>query len=104
MVNIGDDRYYDKGDKIRLHARFTVDGDLRDPDTITLKTKDPDETEASYTYAHGDIIRGSQGYYYYDLIISKDITAGSWHYRFESTGQVNSAAEKTFIVYPSHFD
>jgi uncharacterized protein YfaS (alpha-2-macroglobulin family) len=101
---MADDRYYDKGDKIRLHARFTVNGDLRDPTTITLIIKDPDDTETQFTYANNDIVRESQGAYYYDHTISKDITAGAWHYRFESTGVVNSAAEKTFIVYPSHFD
>lgn len=99
-----DDKYYDKGDKIRLHATFTVQGSAEDPTTIDLYIKDPDGTETTKSYALAEIVRGAKGYYYYDHIIPKDSTAGAWHYRFESTGAVNSAAEKTFIARASHFD
>lgn len=95
--------YYDKGDKVRLHASFTVDGVATDPTNITLKIKDPDDTETSFSYP-GAISKGSTGYYYYDLVLPVDSTSGAWHYRFESDGVVNSAAEKTIITLASHFD
>ncbi len=98
-----DNKYYDKGDKVRLHATFKVNQGLTDPDTITLKLKNPDDLELIFTLAGGEVVRGSQGYYYHDYIIPLDVTAGAWYYRFDSTG-VKSAAEKTFIVKPSHFD
>jgi hypothetical protein len=101
---MADDKYYDKGDKVRLHATFTVAGVLTDPTTITLIIRDPDAVDTTFTYALAEITRGSLGYFYHDFIIPFTSTAGAWHYRFESTGAVTSAAEKTFIARSSHFE
>lgn len=92
---------YLEGATVRLQATFKVSGTETDPNTVTLKVKDPSGTTTSYTYAAGELTKDSTGVYY------KDVTpddVGAWTYRFIGTGAAAGVDEATFEVQPSAID
>jgi hypothetical protein len=95
MTNI-----YDRGDVVRLSANFTdMSDNAADPDSVTLRVKQPDATVTVYVYPGGDIVKDGTGQYHYDLPIAD---SGDWYYRYEGTGAVQAAAENLFHVYKSN--
>lgn len=94
---------YDKGDLVRLSAKFQdpASGDAYvDPATVTLKVKKPDTTTTTYTYP-ANIAKDSTGHYHYDLDVGT--ANGLWYYRWETTGTYQAAEEATFTVNASAF-
>jgi hypothetical protein len=94
---------YDVGDKIRCSVHFaTVDGVNTDPTTITFKWLDPSGNEASDTF--GDpgslVVNTAVGYYHRDVSIDEE---GQWFYRWEGTGVIQGAGEKSFLIRDSKF-
>lgn len=94
------------GALVRLSAAFTndeLDPPEVDPDTITCKVKKPAGSPEVTTYVYGtdvELVRTAQGSYHVDVIVD---VAGTWFYRFEGTGQGQSAAESSFKVLDSEF-
>lgn len=91
---------YDKGDKVRVQATFTVSDVNTDPTTVTLKVKNPAGVTSTYTYALAEITKSATGIYYKDLSVDDD---GIYHYRFEGTGTCEAASEHKFEVRKSEF-
>jgi hypothetical protein len=93
---------YDKGDLVRLSASFTTAaGAALDPTVVICQVKSPAGTTTSYTYGVGEtIMRESMGHYHIDLSAS---IAGTWHYRWYSTGTGQAADEGYFTVARGEF-
>lgn len=90
----------DVGDVLRLFANFTdIDSVALDPGSLQVFVKDPDGIIAMYAYP-GNIIKTSVGSYYLDINVTK---VGTWFYRWESSGQGQCAAERTFSARQSYF-
>jgi hypothetical protein len=88
----------DIGDLIRVDAEFRDDTDtLVDPTALTLKVKPPDGDAVTYTHPEAPIVRDAAGLYHADL--SPD-AAGSWGYRWVSTGVAQGAEPGQFFVRP----
>jgi len=91
----------DVGDKVRLTAVFKdSDGNEIDPTAVAAEVKDPSGNTDSYTYDPGDIVKSATGTYYVDIDIDE---AGTWYYRFYSTGTGKAAEESYFVVSDSKF-
>ena len=86
---------YPKGQTVRFSAAFTVSAVATDPTAVTLKTKDPAGTIATYTYALGELTKDSTGNYHKDIALA---TAGIWHYRWEGTGPAAGVEEAALSV------
>lgn len=73
-----------------------------DPTTVTAKVKDPSGTITEHAYADSpaDIIREDVGVYRLD--ITPD-AAGTWYFRFASTGDGQAAGEHNFVIATSAF-
>lgn len=91
---------YDKNQTVRLSARFEVSGADTDPTTITLMVKNLYDAAISYTFAGGEVSKLTTGRYYRDVKLNH---SGDWFYRWEGTGTVEAAAEKTLHVNDSEF-
>jgi hypothetical protein len=90
---------YQKGDLIRISGVFKdLAGGLVDPGTVALKVSKPSGAVLAYTFALGTVIKDSVGNYHRDENIDE---AGSWRYRWESTGTGQAAEEGQFVVEPS---
>ena len=78
------------------------DGNLIDPDTVTLKTYNPCGQESSYVYGtDSEIQRDSIGYYLGDITPT---IAGQWRFRWETTGTGEATViEDGFNVISSPF-
>lgn len=93
---------------VRLKATFTKSeddpddpGGLVDPDTVTVRTKDPNGDKASFVYLTDlSLVREDEGVYHYDVDAS---LIGDWFYRWEGTGSGQAAAEGKFTVSDSPF-
>jgi hypothetical protein len=92
---------YDKGDKIRSTATFTnTAGANTDPTTIKFKFTTPAGVTTTYTYGvDAQVVKSATGIYYADT----EVTAGTWHCRWEGTGTVVAAVETSFLVQRSNF-
>jgi hypothetical protein len=95
---------YDKGDLVRCRGTFRdpETGDaLVDPSTVTFKVKDPSDTLIEYVYGvDAQLVKEAVGRYRVDVDAS---AAGTWVYRFESTGTYQAADEGKFTVEASGF-
>jgi hypothetical protein len=91
---------YDRGDMVELKGTFTNDaGTLTNPTAVTCRVKNPNGVITVYVYGvDGALTRPSTGVY--TLALTPDI-AGAWTYRFEGTGAVQQAGEKSFVIKPS---
>ena len=85
---------------INLHNTDCTD---LDPAGLTLKTRDPDGVEKTYTYGVGPLlVRLNEGDYKIDLTPNR---SGRWHFRWESTGEGTSLVEEgSFLVQRSAFE
>lgn len=66
-----------------------------DPTTVALSVKAPNGTVTTYTYALAEIIKDSTGNYHKDLPIS---AAGTYRYRWTSTGTGQASEESWFVI------
>ena len=94
--------YYDKGDLIRCSAAFTdSDGAAADPDVVVFSFTEPDGSLTTYTYGTDvELVKDSTGNYHVDV---DGNAAGTWFYRFHSTGSGQAADESLFQVDPGVF-
>ncbi len=87
---------YDKGDLLRVDAKFTNQaGTAVDPTTVTFKTL---ANQATTSYVYGvaaNVYKDSVGNYHADISLT---TVGTWYVRVESTGTGQAAAESTVKV------
>lgn len=93
-------RSYDVGDVVRSTATFKVAGVLTDPTTVTFKYKSPSGTIVTKTYALSEVTKDSTGIYHYDFTVD---AAGTWFYRWISTGTAAGASEVQIQVRKSEF-
>lgn len=94
---------HDKGDLVRCSAAFTdSSGNALDPTTVTFKSKDPSGNVTTYVYGtDAELVKDSVGNYHVDVDGDE---AGSWWFRFESTGTGQAAAEERYEINSSEFD
>ncbi len=91
---------HDVGDVVRVWGYFTSGSQYIDPDTVSLRVREPDGTVTTYTYS-GSVSRSTTGSYYKDLSVT---SAGDWHYKFYSTGDGQAAESNYFTAAPSVLD
>lgn len=93
---------YPNGQTVRLSLHYT-DGACTpvDPDDLTLKLKAPDDTVQTLVYlTDAEIVRDDVGEFHADIAFTMP---GTWHYRWEGTGQYAGVLEWRFIVEPTAF-
>lgn len=85
---------YALGQVVRLTATIRdVDGALVTPTAVTARVRDPSDVTTSTAASSVSL-----GVYYVDVTAS---AAGTWYYRFTSTGPV-TAGEGSFDVLPTN--
>ena len=92
---------FNQGDLVRVYG--TVAGTANvDPGTVYFQFELPSGTQISYEYGvGGTVVKSAVGVYYADVSLG---TAGTWYYRFYSTGSGQAAGnEQTILVKPSRF-
>lgn len=89
---------YIPGQIAKLTVTFSQDSVAVDPTTVAIKIKKPDETVATYSYP-ASITKSAVGSYAYSLDLT---TAGTWWYRWYSTGVGQTAVEGSIEVSTSH--
>lgn len=96
------DSVFDLGDLVRCSAEFRNSADvLVDPATVTFKIKPPESDVVEYIYGTDtELIKDSTGKYHVDIDAN---SAGTWFYRFFSTGSSQGASEREFVVARSQF-
>jgi len=88
------DNEYWVGAPLRLQITCrNAAGDLADPDTITLRVKDPSGNAASYNKAQ--LTKASTGIYYTDEDIDE---SGRWYWDVETTGDPAVTASTYFTA------
>lgn len=96
-------RFYDKGQLVRTTCQFVdkTTGQAVDPATVRCLYKKPDNTTVTYVYGTDNaLVKDATGNYHVDL---NGNLAGTWWYRWESTGANQGAYEGTFEVRASQF-
>jgi uncharacterized protein YfaS (alpha-2-macroglobulin family) len=93
---------YDVGDLVRVSGVVQdEDGTDIDPTTVMFKAKAPSGTVITYTYATDiALVKDSTGNYHVDVNANE---AGTWYYRFYSTGTGQAAIEDHFRVKQTRF-
>lgn len=88
---------YDVGDLARLQAQFADENNAAtDPTTVTLKVRAPGGTVTTYVYeTDEEVVKVSTGRFRAEIPVTAE---GTWHYRWEGTGDVTAAGEKQFNV------
>ena len=89
---------HDLGDLVRVSAEFSdvATETALDPDVVKLSVRAPGIATVTYTYGvDAEVVKDSTGNYHADLNAS---VAGTWYYRWFSTGEGQAADEKSFIV------
>lgn len=89
---------YDLGELVRVSCPFTdaILGGAIDPDVVKLSVRTPAPATTTYTYGVGPVIvKDSVGNYHADIDAN---AAGTWYYRWWSTGSGQAADEKHFEV------
>lgn len=90
---------YDLNDSTCLTASFVSGSSAINPTTVTLKIKNPSNVIS--TIGMGFLNNPSVGTFGYQLTLN---AVGQWWYRFEGSGNVIAADEKSLFVEPSEFD
>ena len=90
---------YDLGDKVKVSATFTDPDDSEaayDPSVVKVSHKDPSGNVTTWTYGtDSEVVKDSTGNYH--ALIDAD-EAGTWYYRWFSTGTGQAAEEQQFRV------
>lgn len=83
------------GDVARLSVEITdISGTLADPSTISLYIKPPSSAAELHT---SDIVKDAVGKYHFDLSLG---VAGSYGFRWQTTGANQGVTEGGLYVYP----
>lgn len=91
---------YDTGDLVRITGTFKdLNGNFIDPSAIFFKYKNPLNVITTYTYGVSNITRASIGIYFVDIPLP---LAGTYNYRFYSTGTGQAAKESSLVVRPTY--
>lgn len=85
----------DVGDVLRLQTEIEKLGVDTDPSTLALAIRYPNGGGTSYTYAGGDVTKGTTGVYYYDLAVNQ---AGTWRYGWTSVGSADAYESRLFYA------
>jgi len=94
---------YDVGDMIRCSVRFaTIAGVNTDPTVVTFRWLDPSGNAASDVFGTPGslVVQDAVGLYHRDVSIDEE---GQWFYRWEGTGVIQGAGEKSFLIRDSKF-
>lgn len=92
---------FDIDNVVRLEATFKNASDTNtDPTTVTLQHQDPTGNETTLTFAAAELTNSAVGIYHFDLTVDE---AGTWYYKFKSTGTPKTSAEDNFDVRVSEF-
>jgi hypothetical protein len=93
---------YDKGDLVRCSGTFKdSSNELIDPTVVKFDFTAPGEDAVTYTYATDlQLVKDSTGLYHVDVDAAM---AGTWFYRFYSTGTGQAADEGSFVVKRGNF-
>jgi hypothetical protein len=93
---------FDIGDIAVVTAEFKLNGTTRvDPSTVVLKSKAPDSSVTTYTYGvDAALVRDELGVFHIDINLT---AAGTWTFRWESTGTGKAAEEYAIRVRTSAF-
>lgn len=89
---------HDLGDRVRVSAVFrrVSDGEAIDPTVVSISVRDPEGVVTTKVYGTDeDVIKDSVGNYHYDVDVDQ---AGTWYYRWFSTGAGKAGAEQLFNV------
>jgi hypothetical protein len=90
---------YEIGQLVRLTAAFTNAADRPiDPSEVSVTVTTPAGNATTSTYAGGSVKKDSVGHYHFDQ--SADV-AGTWRFRWFSTGSGQAASHGEFIVQPA---
>lgn len=82
------------GDVARLSVEISnVDGALADPTTISIYIKSPSAAGVTFT----NVTKDAVGKYHFDLPLD---SAGSYGYRWQSSGENQGISEGGLYVYP----
>lgn len=103
-MSCSSDTTFQVGDKAIVTSTFTDPADNNnkvDPSVVAFKVKNPNGTQATYTYGtSSEVARLSLGVFRLEI----DITmAGVWKWRSYSTGNYQGAAQGSFEVEASEF-
>jgi len=92
---------YDLGDLVRCSGAFTnSSGTAIDPTSVYFAYKNPAGTLTTLEYGvDGALVKDSTGNYHVDVSAA---SAGTWFYRFYSTGTGQAADEGSFYVNPTN--
>lgn len=92
---------YDVGALVKLSATYVNEaGRALDPDQVFLQVKFPNGTIQTFVYGVDPIVRDGVGAYHYEVSAS---VAGTFYYRWYSTGAGQAARETFFAVNRSQF-
>ena len=93
---------YQRGDLVRCTASFaTSAGVATDPTAVRFQVRDPANVTTEYVYGtDAELVRSAAGAYYVDVNANQ---AGTWRYRFYSTGTGQAADEGAFRIKDSWF-
>ena len=82
---------------IRFKAAFTrLDtGGMIDPTDVIFRVMLPDQSEVTFTYSGGDVVKDSEGLYHYDLLMP---VAGIWQVKWQGTGVVQVASRDIWVT------
>lgn len=91
---------YDKGDRIRMQAQFTLNGQPADPTEVSLIVKEPDGIVTTGTYGGAQVSRDVTGTYYQDRTLDQ---VGRWDYQFAGVGAVIATQARKLEVRLTEF-
>ena len=91
--------YHDLGDLVRVTATFTDPDDNDapiDPEVVNVTFRDPSGNITTWVYdTDEEVVRSAEGIYYADIDADE---AGTWEYRWWSTGSGQAAEAKKFKI------
>jgi hypothetical protein len=87
---------YSRDTEVDLVGTFKdKDGNLADPDEVTLEVLSPAGAVTSYTLSAAEVTRESIGVYTRPQLLDQN---GAWYYRFKGTGPLKAARWKRIDV------
>jgi hypothetical protein len=90
--------HHDLGDLVEVTGTFTdpADDTALDPDVVNLSFIDPSGSVTTWVYGTDEEVEKSATGVYVAYIDADE--AGTWYYRWWSTGDGQAAAEKSFVI------
>ena len=85
-----------KGQLVKCSGVFTIDGAEADPDVVKVTITNPSGESTTYTYGtDAELVKASTGNYSVNVDADE---AGTWYYRFWSTGDGQASEQSNFEV------